>query len=156
MAVGDPEQGAAPADADGLWAGPVRPAEADAARMRTLILDDDMTRHAWLGAQCPGSIHVTNVPSALELLEQGDFDRIFLDHDLGTEPAVGRDVAKWLIAHPEKSPNILVIIQSVNAVSGPKIERELLAGGRAAFWQPFPNLQNDWERWVHVMETFPT
>lgn len=80
------------------------------------------------------------VPEAIRHLTEQDYDVVYLDYDLGTEPGGGREVARWLIGHPERSRQALIICHSVNGVSGPKIERALQAGGREARWIPFPML----------------
>lgn len=114
--------------------------------MSTLVVEDDLMRWEWFRTQTLrygryGSTALAmTVPAAIRHLENGEYELIFLDHDLGTEPAVGRDVARWLIEHPDRSPRALIICHSVNAVSGPKIERELIAAGREAKWIPFPLL----------------
>ena len=109
-----------------------------------LVLDDDPVRHDWFTRSFEDVVHVWTVPEMIAQLELGDEVRvIFLDHDLGTEPAVGRDVARWLIAHPERHPKASIIVHSVNVVSGPKISRELRDAGRVALWRPFPELQEE-------------
>ena len=98
--------------------------------INVLVLDDSVERHNWFGQNLKlpvphGVSHVYTVPQAIQFLEARTYHTIYLDHDLGTEPAVGRDVARWLIEHPEQSPDASIIVHSVNVVSGPKIEREL-------------------------------
>ena len=110
--------------------------------MSTLVLDDSLMRWEWFQGQLRqgrfGSLTLAmTVPEALRHLSEHHYTLIFLDQDLGTEPAVGRDVAHWLIDHPDRSPQATIICQSVNVISGPKIERELQAAGREAKWIPF-------------------
>lgn len=108
--------------------------------MNVLVLDDSDERHAWFQANFPNVHSVHTVPEALQALEMGSYGLLCLDQDLGTEPAVGRDVAQWLIQHPEYNPYLTVIVQSVNVVSGPKIAKELMDAGRRAWWIPFSRL----------------
>ena len=108
--------------------------------MNVLVLDDSDERHAWFQANLSNVTSVRTVPEAIRALETESYGMVCLDHDLGTEPAVGRDVARWLIQHAEYNPLLTVIIQSVNAVSGPKMARELTEAGRRAWWIPFPKL----------------
>ena len=75
-------------------------------------------------------------------LSHHDFETLWLDHDLGTEPKVGRDVATWLILHPTIQPNLHIYVHSVNVVSGPKIVRELKEAGRPATLIPFTRLKS--------------
>ena len=110
--------------------------------MRRLVLDDDPIRHDWFAVRFPGIVASRTVSEALQWLGTGDWDELYLDHDLGTEPAVGRDVAKWLIERPTVMPELRIIVHSVNIVSGPKIERELRAAGRWAGGIPFDVLGN--------------
>ncbi len=106
---------------------------------RVLLLENEPHRVAWFqanGTACEIT-HVTTVPEAITRLESEPFDQLWLDHDLGTEPAAGRDVATWLIAHPECQPGLRIVTHTVNAVSGPKIRSELRAAGRSCMWVPF-------------------
>ena len=114
--------------------------ERDATRL--LFLDDEEWRYKWLAAHStPDTVlhWVRTVPEAIAALEAEAWDQIWLDHDLGTEPAVGRDVATWLAQHPEVTAD-LIVVHSVNTVSAPKILRELLASGRAAIRRPFDQM----------------
>ena len=83
--------------------------------MRILILDDDMIRHAAFQRALVGCFvrSVTTVAECIRALEDGVWDYLFLDHDLGGEIYVdsfrkeggtGYDVAVWLRAHPSSMP----------------------------------------------------
>ena len=106
-----------------------------------LVLDDEQYRHDWFDQNVhPAPEHVYTVGTAISALTTTAYDVIYLDHDLGTEPLVGRDVARYLADHPECCRGASVIVHSVNGVSGPKIVRELRAAGRPASWVPFHGL----------------
>lgn len=108
---------------------------------RVFILEDEEPRQQWFLARYAAVDKVTlahNVPTALDILKaQSDYDLIFLDHDLNTEPAVGRDVARWLAEHPTEQTSAVMIVHSMNAVSGPKICADLLRAGREAYLIPY-------------------
>ncbi len=109
---------------------------------RLLFLDDEEYRYRWIIAHVePTTVlrWVQTVPAAIAALESSRWDQVWLDHDLGTEPEVGRDVAHWLIRHPESTPD-LVVVHSVNGVSAAKMHRELLAAGVATIRRPFDEL----------------
>ena len=108
--------------------------------MRILLVEDEYPRIMWFRTQYK-QIDVTNdVDEAIRLLSLYHYDRLFLDHDLNTEPRVGRDVATWLAANPHVLPDLSIVVHSVNVVSAPKIIRELVASGREAVWLSFPRL----------------
>lgn len=89
--------------------------------MKILILEDMQVR--WEGFQenlkgydlriCHQAQRAINA-----LMEEGPWDLLFLDHDLGEEADVdlcgsGYDVACWLEQHPEKLPHV-VALHSMN------------------------------------------
>lgn len=106
---------------------------------RVLLVEDSEERVAWFRQRFPEHLDVTaSVDEAIQRLQERQYDLLFLDHDLGTEPRVGRDVAQWLIAHPENNPNLFTIVHSVNHVSGPKIVQDLRdQAKRPVWWVPF-------------------
>ena len=110
--------------------------------MTALLVEDDDRRVQWFCANMqPGEVvHVRTVPEAIAALEAERFDTLWLDHDLGTEPMAGRDVALWLAAHPACNPSMFILTHTVNAVSGPKILQTLAAAGRLCVWMPFPDM----------------
>lgn len=111
----------------------------ECALMCVLLVEDDPLRVAWFRAAARDCQidHVRTVPEAITLLESEFFDQLWLDHDLNTEPAAGRDVATWLVAHPDCLPQLRIYTHTVNTVSGPKIVRDLEAAGRFARWMPY-------------------
>jgi CheY-like chemotaxis protein len=112
--------------------------------VKILLVEDDPLRIEWFRARFGEALAVTrHVEEAWRwLTSEFDYDMLFLDHDLGTEPRVGRDVAIWLAQYPEVQPGMTIIVHSMNIVSAPKILRDLAEGGRSAMvsWMPFSSL----------------
>lgn len=104
-----------------------------------LVVEDRQDRVAWFRTRwAEDTLHITDDPDeAIRLLGQEPVDLLLLDQDLGKEPKSGRDVATWLIAHPNVLPHIETITHTVNVVSGPKIVAEMQAAGRPCVWQMF-------------------
>ena len=111
-----------------------------------LLVEDEDVRHEWFRRHLQmEDLHLTkDVDEAIFWLglDHHHFESLWLDHDLGTEPKVGRDVATWLIRHPSKQPDLHVYVHSVNVVSGPKIVQELIQAGRPATLIPFTRLKS--------------
>jgi hypothetical protein len=105
-----------------------------------LIVEDDERRVRWFREQYPDAMITNKTEDAMTWLAERSIDRLFLDHDLGTEPRVGRDVAKWLAANPDVLPGLKIVVHSVNIVSAPKILADLADGGRDAEWVPFTRM----------------
>lgn len=104
-----------------------------------LVVEDRADRVAWFRARyADATVHVTDDPKeAIRVLGQEPVDLLCLDQDLGREPENGRDVSLWLITHPEILPHLEIITHTVNVVSGPAIEQELMAAGRLCVWRMF-------------------
>lgn len=115
--------------------------------MRVLVVAANAVRIEWFRATFAlEECDVTgDVDEAIRWLMNRNYDALFLDHDLGTEPKVGRDVAKFLAEHPSVQPRLAIIVHSMNVVSAPKIVRDLAEGGRHAMWVPFSSLA-----WTHA------
>lgn len=107
-----------------------------------LLVEDEEIRRNWFKSHCGDTpLDITgDVDQAILMLSLHDYDTLWLDHDLGTEPKVGRDVAKWLIANPDRLPHMAIYVHSVNVVSGPKMVLELKEAGRPAQYVPFTQL----------------
>ena len=103
---------------------------------KVLVLEDDPWRQNWFGAKFKDVVPCLMVGEALEALATQEFDLIFLDHDLRTEPAVGRDVAQWLCENPEAQRTAAIIVHSVNLVSAHKMYMELHLAGRMVSVMP--------------------
>ena len=115
------------------------------AELAVLLVEDEAHRVEWFqrAVIAAGATRMTwaqDVPTAIARLQNTHYDFLFLDHDLGTEPAVGRDVARWLIDRPGEHPQVVTTVHSMNVVSAPKIVRELLDAHRRASWVPFSAL----------------
>ena len=111
---------------------------------RILVVEDEEYRRAWFRRYITTETHeldiTGDVDEAIGLLMSGDYRILWLDHDLCTEPKVGRDIAKWLIAHPHILPSLNIYVHSVNAISGPKMVMELAEAGRRVEYWPFHKL----------------
>jgi len=102
--------------------------------MKLLILDDDETRHK-LFTQKYMNHERTHVRTAKvcikELQENGPWDYVFLDHDLGgrqwvdsNEEETGYQVALWLSENEELQPR-KIIIHSFNPIGAGKMKQLL-------------------------------
>jgi CheY-like chemotaxis protein len=88
-----------------------------------LILEDDPSRMLAFERKLEGHnmVHARAAEEAIALLEEYEWDIVFLDHDLGGEIMVdhyvnrntGYTVAKWLEENPDQKP-ATVIIHSFN------------------------------------------
>jgi DNA-binding response OmpR family regulator len=100
--------------------------------MKILFLDDDRDRHDaiddWWKPNGWDITHVRTVTQLARSLQDGPWDLICLDHDLGT-PLDGRDAVRVLVERGERSP---VWIHSYNALRAYDMERML----REAGWSP--------------------
>lgn len=105
-------------------------------RVRVLILDDNPARHAWCDALYARAevVKVFRAHELFVLLETERWDLLHLDHDLSDlikdptngpiGPLDGRDVVRWLIAHPERCPPA-IWIHTWNNYGGDEMERLL-------------------------------
>lgn len=80
--------------------------------MKILILEDDTARLMYFNEKFykHDLIMTENANSAIEYLEDQEFDCIFLDHDLGYDNGFGADVASYLYEHPDNPNNQTTII----------------------------------------------
>jgi len=138
--------------------------------MRVLIVEDARERVAWFERRLHGhELFVTDKPpKAIQWLTQHTFDFIFLDHDLaphhysdhppimgeGVEErylrihshrGTGRDVSRWLKAHPECNAEARIVIHTWNSTAAEIMLGDLAA--RGAVRQVFgPELAALWRR----------
>jgi len=101
--------------------------------MKILVLDDDKRRLKIFRQNLIGTA-ITCVEEASdcikELEENGPWNYIFLDHDLGGKiyvpsgPGTGYEVALWLKNHPDKKPN-KIILQTCNDKGAKCMMKEL-------------------------------
>jgi CheY-like chemotaxis protein len=100
--------------------------------MNILVLEDDRARQQTFAQKLIGTnaVIVETAAEAIQALSEGEWDYLFLDHDLGGQqmvesgPGTGYEVAEWLAEHPEhQPPNI--IIHSFNPSGAENIHRAL-------------------------------
>lgn len=85
--------------------------------MKILILEDDDNRRKSFMRNLIGHdvTIVDRSKAAIERLEAGEWDALYLDHDLGGEVMVesgentGYEVAKWLEMHKERQPKHMIL-----------------------------------------------
>jgi len=85
--------------------------------MNVLVLEDDARRHLAFTRKLIGTNLqiVETAAEAIGLLEERDWDYLFLDHDLGGQqmvesgPGTGYEVAVWLEEHEDRQPPNIVI-----------------------------------------------
>jgi len=87
--------------------------------VKILILDDKPERQAEFRSHAPADsvvVFAQTPAEAIALLEQQDWDLVFLEHDLGgglflaeNDPRSGQRVAEWLASHPERMPKRTVL-----------------------------------------------
>jgi len=92
--------------------------------MRIFILEDDPKRIESFQKNMIGhEVFVSgNVQAAIEILDEGDWDMCFLDHDLdgriyvdSNEPNTGYQLVKWIVKQP-KFENTHIVIHSFNEI----------------------------------------
>lgn len=119
--------------------------------IRVFLLDDDVRRHRWFTERFKGD-HLDiaeNAATALEMLQTGSYDAIFLDHDLHPEhynsnstddERTGYAVALWLSANPNVHRASTIMVHTRNADGAMRMVEELRRSGRSAEYVPFPML----------------
>ena len=118
---------------------------------RILLVEADKFRHDFLQAIADADVDATPDPDqAIGWLQETVYSDLWLNHDLGCEPKNGRDVSKWLCAHPLAQPWLRIRVHSMNPVSAPKIVNELLLAGRPAKLKPLAELAEEYTR--HYLE----
>jgi hypothetical protein len=119
--------------------------------IRVFLLDDDVRRHRWFTERFKGD-HLDiaeTAATALEMLQTGSYDAIFLDHDLHPEhynsnstddERTGYAVALWLSANPNVHRASTIMVHTRNADGAMRMVEELRRSGRSAEYVPFPML----------------
>lgn len=118
--------------------------------MRILILEDDMNRIDLFGQKlCANQFDITYVTTAAEaiaLLDQEEFDLVFLDHDLGGQTYVntadtntGSEVVRHM-TRPTYLKTPVVIIHSMNEPAAKSMEHALVYEGFETHRIPFTKL----------------
>ena len=90
--------------------------------MKILILEDDTARLTYFNEKFyKHELTMTeNANSAIEYLEEQEFDCIFLDHDLGEGNGFGADVASYLNENPDNPNNQAIIVIHAWNIPGAK------------------------------------
>jgi CheY-like chemotaxis protein len=129
--------------------------------IRVFLLDDDERRHRWFASRFKGDVIdiADNVASAQQLLTQGSYDAIFLDHDLHPEhynsestddERTGYAIAQWLGSNPDLQRASTIFVHTRNADGAMRMVEELRRSGRSAEYVPFPilaeRIRSYWER----------
>lgn len=135
--------------------------KADRHPIRVFLLDDDERRHRWFATRFKGDVIdiADNVASAQQLLSQGSYDAIFLDHDLHPEhynsestddQRTGYAIAQWLGSNPDLQRASTIFVHTRNADGAMRMVEELRRSGRSAEYVPFPilaeRIRSYWER----------
>jgi len=129
--------------------------------IRVFLLDDDTRRHKWFESRFKGDYLdiAENAAQAQEMLNDGSYDAIFLDHDLHPEhynsdstddERTGYAVALWLSSNPEKQRASTILVHTRNADGAMRMVEELRRSGRNAHYVPFPllaeRIKTYWQR----------
>lgn len=128
----------------------VRSQVARRAPISVFLLDDDKLRHQWFAKHFEGDFLdvAEDVPRAIELLSQNDYDALFLDHDLLPEHYEGkRDdertgyaVARWLAENPHIQPSSTIYVHTRNADGAMRMVELMRESGRLVEYLPYPLL----------------
>jgi hypothetical protein len=126
------------------------------------VLDDDERRHRFFARRFEGDnlAIAETVIGAKEMLSEGVFDAIFLDHDLlpehyetdGSEDDenTGYAIALWLARNKNIQPSSMIVVHTRNSTGGMRMAEVMRDSGRAVEYVPFPMLdhtiRNLWRR----------
>lgn len=135
---------------------------ADRTPISVFLLDDDRRRHRWFEKRFDGDelAIAETVDEAKELLTEGNFDAIFLDHDLlphhyesndhGDAANTGYAIAEWLTEMPDLQRAATIIVHTRNADAAIHMVMKLRETGRNVEYCAFPMLdlkiKNYWKR----------
>lgn len=126
------------------------------------LLDDDERRHQWFEKRFSGDrLEIAkSVDEAKQVLEQGRFDAIFLDHDLLPHHYESNDhddyantgyaIAEWLNERKELHRAATIVVHTRNADAAIPMVQKLRESGRSVEYCAFPMLdikiRNYWKR----------
>jgi len=126
----------------------------DRGPIRVMLLDDDERRHRWFRKRFAGD-HLdvaATVEEAKDLLVEGPYDAIFLDHDLLPHhyesnshddfASTGYAIAEFLCEHAELSRAATIIVHTRNADAAIPMVQKLREKGRNVEYCAFPLLDN--------------
>jgi hypothetical protein len=135
---------------------------ADRAPISVFLLDDDTRRHRWFIKRFAGDdLDIAeNVEEAKELLAVGNYDAIFLDHDLMPHHYESNDhddfgntgfaIAEWLDEHRDLQRAATIVVHTRNADAAVAMVEKLRESGRSVEYCAFPYLdlkiRNYWKR----------
>ena len=136
--------------------------KADRTPISVFLLDDDRRRHRWFEKRFSGDelAIAETVDEAMELLEEGSYDAIFLDHDLLPHhyesnehddfANTGYAIAEFLNAKPNLQRAATIIVHTRNADAAIPMVQKLRESGRNVEYCAFPMLdlkiKNYWRR----------
>lgn len=121
--------------------------------IEVFVLDDDTRRHRFFRKLFKGDMleFAETVDDAIESLGAGEFDAIFLDHDLlphhyesnehDDHENTGYAVAEWLTENRDLHRSTLIIVHTRNPDGGFKMVEKLRETGRQVEYVPFPLLE---------------
>lgn len=114
---------------------------------RILILEDHPDRQAAFLRRWPDAVIVDSAPACIEKLSE-DWNRILLDHDLGSanmpnsdREDCGYEVVRYVLEHqPEHLRRCRWTIHSANPVRSRIMAEDLARAGYEVEWKPFVSL----------------
>lgn len=135
---------------------------AERAPISVLLLDDDERRHRWFIKRFQGDeLDIAeNVQEAKDLLNEGNYDAIFLDHDLlphhyesndhDDHANTGFAIAEWLNERPDLQRAATIIVHTRNADAAIPMVQKLRESGRNVEYCAYPlldlKIRNYWKR----------
>jgi hypothetical protein len=135
---------------------------ADRAPISVFLLDDDHRRHRWFEKRFDGDelCIAETVDDAKKLLEESNYDAIFLDHDLlphhyetndhDDYANTGFAIADWLTERPDLQRAATIIVHTRNADAAIPMVQKLRETGRNVEYCAFPMLdlkiRHYWQR----------
>ena len=135
---------------------------ADRAPISVFLLDDDTRRHRWFIKRFAGDdLDIAeNVEEAKVLLAEGNYDAIFLDHDLMPHHYESNDhddfgntgfaIAEWLDVHRDLQRAATIVVHTRNADAAIAMVEKIRESGRSVEYCAFPYLdlkiKNYWKR----------
>lgn len=126
--------------------------KAERTPIAVFLLDDDDRRHRWFERRFSGDdLTITdNVEDAKQLLAEGSFDAIFLDHDLlprhyetndhDDYSRTGYAIAEWLNERQDLQKAATIIVHTRNADAAIPMVQKLRESGRNVEYCAFPML----------------
>jgi hypothetical protein len=114
--------------------------------MRILFLDDDVERHQRFHRQAIGHQldHAWTAGQAINKLDKGEYDLVYLDHDLDAtlnnqmvdDIEDGRFVVRWIVANADRFPNTHFVCHSMNTPAAQHMFASLYHAGLSAAIYP--------------------